>query len=151
MEKPEIEYSWEDSNYEYDNIDTMYLNIAFEVALRSKCNRKKVGCVLVKDGNILSFGYNGTPSGMDNECEDCNGNTKKEVLHAETNAITKCAKSGHSTEGSTCYLTYSPCFECAKLMIQSGIKRVFFTELYRDTTSLSFLNEAGIKIIYLPR
>ena len=132
----------------------------------SKARRMKVGCLIVKNGSIISDGYNGTPSGFDNNCEiytpsnfsltiDDEGNpvegtynliTKDEVLHAESNAITKLAKSTQSSEGATMYITISPCVDCAKLMIQSGIKRVVFGDLYRDNKGIKLLERAGIQV-----
>jgi dCMP deaminase len=112
----------------------------------SHCNRSKVGCLIVKDRQIISDGYNGTPSGFPNECEDCNNNTLPTVLHAEANAITKIAKSANSAEGSTLYVTLSPCFDCAKLIIQAGIKRIVYSEEYRKTDSFKLFEEAGIEI-----
>jgi dCMP deaminase len=112
----------------------------------SHCNRSKVGCLIVKDRQIISDGYNGTPSGFPNECEDCSNNTLPTVLHAEANAITKIAKSANSAEGSTLYVTLSPCFDCAKLIIQAGIKRIVYSEEYRKTDSFKLFEEAGIEI-----
>ena len=130
------------------NIDNIYMNIATEIAELSYAERKKVGAVLVKDGSIISHGYNGTPHGFVNNCEykDDDGNlvTRKEVLHAESNAISKVAKSTNSSEGSTLYVTLSPCFECSKLIIQSGIKRVVYKEAYRYTDGTELLLRAGI-------
>jgi dCMP deaminase len=115
----------------------------------SCCNRKKVGALLVKDGVIISDGFNGTPKGFDNNCEDSQGNTHWYVLHAEANAILKVAKSTQSVNGSTLYVTLSPCKECSKLIIQSGIKQVVYAEEYRDTSGLKILAESGIEIIKL--
>lgn len=126
------------------NKHEFYLRLAREIGKASYCNRSKVGAVLVKDDNIISFGYNGTPSGFENICEIDNV-TKPEVLHAESNAITKCAKSTYSSHDATMYLTLSPCFDCAKLIIQAGIKEVFFAELYRITDGIDLLNKANIK------
>lgn len=114
----------------------VYLNIALEVSKLSRCNRAKVGAIIVKDGNIISFGFNGTISGMCNECEE-NGVTKPQVIHAETNAI---LKAGREANGGDLYLTLSPCVECCKLIKQAGIKRVFFRDIYRDTTGLDKLH-----------
>lgn len=119
-------------------LDKTYLNIAKEVSFLSHCERSKVGAVLVKDGNIIAFGYNGTPAGMDNCCER-DGVTKPEVIHAEMNAILKAARCGYSVEGSTLYLTLSPCVDCAKLILQSGIKRVLYMQRYRKTDGIDFL------------
>ena len=115
----------------------------------SRAKRKKVGCLIVKDGAIISDGYNGTPSGFDNNCESKNSFngeliTKPEVLHAESNAITKLAKSTQSSDGATMYITISPCVDCAKLIIQSGIKRVVYGEVYRNEDGINLLNEARI-------
>jgi dCMP deaminase len=115
----------------------------------SHCKRSQVGCLIVNNRTIISDGYNGTPSGFPNECEDCDNNTISTVLHAEANAITKIAKSTNSAEGATLYVTLSPCFECSKLIIQSGIRRVVFTELYRKTESIPFLLQGGIEIVKL--
>ena len=129
------------------NIDDIYMNIATEVAKLSYAERKKVGAVLVKDGSIISHGYNGTPHGFENTCEDETETglvTRKEVLHAESNAISKVAKSTNSSDGSTLYVTLSPCFECSKLIIQSGIKRVVYKEQYRRSEGIDLLTKAGI-------
>jgi len=126
-------------------LDRVFLNIAKEVSTLSYCVRAEVGSVIVKDGNVISFGYNGTPSGSDNCCEEeVEGKlvSKSEVLHAESNAILKAAKMGFSTDGATMYLTLSPCKDCAKLILQSGIKRVVYLELfYRDNGSVDFLKQ----------
>lgn len=127
--------------------DLVYLRMAEIWGTNSHCNRMKVGCLIVKDKSIISDGYNGSPSGFSNQCEDEDNVTLPYVLHAEANAITKLAKSTNSSEGSTVYITASPCFECSKLIIQSGIKRVVFKDLYRKTESLKFLSEAGIEIV----
>lgn len=121
-------------------LDTTFINIAKEVGTLSHCTRSKVGAVLVKDGNVISFGYNGTPAGMDNSCEE-NDVTKDEVIHAEMNAILKAAKSGNAVDGSTLYLSLSPCQNCCKLIIQSGIKRVVYLEGYRDLKPIEFLSK----------
>jgi dCMP deaminase len=112
--------------------------------------RRQVGALLVKDKMIISDGYNGTPSGFENECEDENDITKTYVLHAEANAITKVAKSNNSSDGSTLYITTSPCMECSKLIIQSGIIRVVFQEKYRITDGLDLLERANIELVHLP-
>ena len=124
-----------------------YLKMAVEWSTLSCCNRKKVGALIVKDGTIISDGFNGTPKGFPNDCEDANGDTYWYVLHAEANAILKVAKSSQSTDGSTLYVTYSPCKECSKLIVQAGIRRVVFQEEYRDTSGLIILREAGIDIL----
>ena len=115
-------------------------------AENSYCIRRKVGALVVKDKMIISDGYNGTPSGFENVCEDENGVTKPYVLHAEANAITKVAKSGNSSEGATLYVTASPCVECAKLIIQAGIRRVVYTDAYRLTDGVDLLRRAGREI-----
>ena len=123
-----------------------YLRMAKEWSNLSCCSRKKVGALIVKDGMIISDGFNGTPKGFLNNCEDSNGNTHWYVLHAEANAILKVARSSQSTENSTLYVTYSPCKECSKLIIQAGIKRVFYIEEYRDIEGLKILSESGIEV-----
>ena len=126
--------------------DRSYLKMAAVWAENSYCIRRKVGAILVKDRMIISDGYNGTPSGFENVCEDENGVTKPYVLHAEANAITKVAKSGNSSLGATLYVTASPCMECAKLIIQSGISRVVYSEEYRITDGVDLLRRAGITV-----
>ena len=121
-------------------LDTVFINIAKETSTLSHCVRSKVGAVLVKDGNIISFGYNGTPSGMDNACEK-DGVTLAHVIHAECNAILKAAKTGNSVDSSTLYLTLSPCLDCSKLILQSGIKRVVYLNEYRNTEGINFLKQ----------
>ena len=126
-------------------LDTVFINIAKEISTLSHCVRAKVGAVLVKNGNIISMGYNGMPTGLDNCCEEVLPDnkllTKSEVLHAESNAILKAAKMGLSTEGSTMYCTLSPCKDCAKLVIQAGVKKVVYLDLFsRDNGSVEFLN-----------
>jgi dCMP deaminase len=120
-----------------------YLSIAVAVSKASYCERSKVGAIIVKDDNIISFGYNGTPSGFNNCCE-IDGVTIKEVLHAESNAITKCAKSFYSSNDSIMFCTLSPCFDCAKLIIQSGIRSVYFIEKYRDDSGLKLLKQLNV-------
>lgn len=131
-------------------LDLRYLKMAKVWAENSYCIRKKVGALLVKDKMIISDGYNGTPEGFENICEDDNDTTKSYVLHAEANAITKVAKSNNSSLGSTLYVTTSPCIECSKLIIQSGIQRVVFCEKYRDTSGLELLEKAGIVLTHIP-
>jgi dCMP deaminase len=126
--------------------DLIYLKMAELWGSSSHCKRMKVGCLVVKDKSIISDGYNGSPSGFPNICESKEMVTLPYVLHAEANAITKLAKSTQSSIGSTMYVTLSPCFECAKLIIQSGIKRIVFCEIYRNTDPLIFLSEGGIEI-----
>ena len=121
-------------------LDTVYMNVAREIATLSHCNRSKVGAVLVKDGNVISFGYNGTPSGMDNCCERDNV-TLPHVIHAEVNAVLKAARTGTSVDGSTLYLTLSPCLDCSKLILQAGVKRVVYLETYRNLDGPNFLKQ----------
>ena len=130
--------------------DIAYLRMAQEWAKLSHCERKQVGALIVKDRMIISDGFNGTPSGFDNCCEDEEGVTKWEVLHAEANAILKVAASTQSCEGSTLYITLSPCKQCSKLIHQSGITRVVFSRQYRDMSGLKFLEKAGVELLYLP-
>ena len=135
-----------------NKLDKAYKDIAVRCSLMSHARRKQVGCIIVKDGQIISDGYNGTPNGFDNDCEfptRYGWETKPEVLHAETNAITKIAKSTQSSKGSTMYITLSPCFNCAKLIIQSGIKRVIFKEQYSETSGIELLKRANIEITKL--
>ena len=115
----------------------------------SYCKRKQVGAIVVKDRMIISDGYNGTPSGFENQCEDDNGYTKWYVLHAEANALSKVAASTQSCDGATLYITLSPCPECSKLIHQSGIKRVVYQTAYKDDSGLSFLNKAGVELLHL--
>ena len=128
-----------------EKFDKAYLEMAAVWARNSYCKRRQVGALLVKDRMIISDGYNGTPSGFENICEDESGATKPYVLHAEANAITKVAKSGNSSEGATLYVTASPCMECAKLIIQAGIKRVVYRDSYRLTDGIELLERAGIE------
>lgn len=131
-----------------DKLDERYLRMARIWAENSYCKRRQVGALVVKDKMIISDGYNGTPSGFENVCEDANGITKPYVLHAEANAITKLARSGNNSDGSTLYVTASPCIECAKLIIQSGIRRVVYGEKYRLTDGIDLLKRAGIEVVY---
>jgi dCMP deaminase len=126
--------------------DSRYLEMAAIWAKNSYCKRRQVGALIVKDRMIISDGYNGTPAGFENICEDENGVTKPYVLHAEANAISKVAKSGNSADGATLYVTASPCMECAKLIIQSGIKRVVYRDEYRLTDGVDLLRRAGIEV-----
>jgi dCMP deaminase len=151
-----------------NRLDKVYLEMAETWSSLSKANRKKVGCLIVKNGAIISDGYNGTPCGFNNDCENYKATentrmivddegqlvegtyelvTKPEVLHAESNAITKLAKSTQSSDGSTMYITISPCVDCSKLIIQSGIKRVVFGELYRDDEGIKLLKKANIEVV----
>ena len=129
--------------------DLRYLEMARIWAQNSYCQRRQVGALVVKNGMIISDGYNGTPSGFENVCEDDNNVTKPYVLHAEANAITKLARSSNNSEGATIYITASPCIECAKLIIQAGIKRVVYGEKYRLTDGIDLLERAGIEVVYL--
>lgn len=141
------------------NFDEMYMEMAEIVSKQSRARRAQVGALLVKDNNILSFGFNGTPSGFNNDCEErvidttpgFNGVftqlvTKKEVLHAESNALMKVAKTTQSSDGSTIYVTLAPCFECAKLIVQAGVKRVVYGSEYRDDSPIKFLKQANIEV-----
>ena len=130
-------------------LDSRYMRMALIWAENSYCKRRKVGALIVKDKMIISDGYNGTPAGFENVCEDENNVTLPYVLHAEANAITKVAKSNNSSENSTLYVTTSPCMECAKLIIQSGIGRVVYSNRYRITDGLDLLKRAGIEIDYI--
>ena len=132
-----------------EKFDKSYMEMASLWARNSYCKRRQVGALLVKDRMIISDGFNGTPSGFENICEDENGVTKPYVLHAEANAITKVAKSGNNSDGSTLYVTSSPCLECSKLIIQSGIRRVVYQEEYRLTDGIDLLRRAGIEVIKL--
>ena len=130
-------------------LDRRYARMALIWAENSYCERRKVGALVVKNNMIISDGYNGTPTGFENICEDENNTSKPYGLHAEANAITKLARSSNSSEGATLYVTASPCIECAKLIIQSGIKRVIYTEQYRLTDGVDLLKRAGIEVEYL--
>ncbi len=130
-------------------LDRRYLRMATIWSENSYCRRRQVGAILVKDNMIISDGYNGTPSGFPNICEDDTNTTFPYVLHAEANAITKVARSNNSSEGSTLYVTDSPCVECSKLIIQAGIKRVVYSKMYRITDGLDLLRRAGIETKYL--
>ncbi len=130
-------------------LDRRYLRMARIWAENSYCGRRKVGALVVKDKMIISDGYNGTPSGFENVCEDESGITKPYVLHAEANAITKLARSSNNSDGSTLYVTASPCMECAKLIIQAGIRRVVYGERYRLEDGLDLLRRANIETIYI--
>jgi len=129
-----------------NKFDHSYLEMARVWAKNSYCKRRQVGAILVKDKMIISDGYNGTPSGFENVCEDENDKTKSYVLHAEANAITKVAKSSNSSQDATLYVTAAPCIECAKLIIQAGIKRVVYTDDYRLEEGLNLLKRAGIEV-----
>jgi dCMP deaminase len=146
MSKPNSLHPYKEKQAEYDK---RYLEMAKIWAKNSYCIRRQVGALIVKDKMIISDGYNGTPSGFENVCEDENNTTKPYVLHAEANAITKVAKSNNSSENATLYVTTSPCMECSKLIIQSGIKRVVFCDKYHNTEGLDLLERAKIEIVHL--
>jgi len=129
--------------------DIAYLKMAMEWAKLSHCKRKQVGALIVKDKMIISDGYNGTPTGFENNCEDDENYTKWYVLHAEANAILKVASSTQSCRGATLYITMSPCKECSKLIHQSGIKRLVYANAYKDDTGLQFLKKAGVELVYI--
>ncbi len=129
-----------------NKFDNLYMDIAIRISQMSFSNRSKVGAVIVKENNIVAFGWNGMPSGFSNSCEDENNNTHDEVIHAEENAICKAAKQGISLKDSTLYLTLSPCPHCAKLIIQSGIKNVIYLEEYRINKWIEFLKECNINV-----
>ena len=137
------------ANEKQKKFDERYLRMARVWAENSYCQRRQVGALVVKEGMIISDGYNGTPSGFENVCENEQGLTKPYVLHAEANAITKLARSSNNSDGATIYITASPCIECAKLIIQAGIKRVVYGEKYRLTDGIELLERAGIEVIFL--
>lgn len=139
----------EDNSTKKIQFDKRYMRMARIWAENSYCERRKVGALIVKDKMIISDGYNGTPSGFENVCEDENNRTKPYVLHAEANAITKVARSSNSSEGSTLYVTSSPCIECAKLIIQAGIRRVVYAEEYHTLDGVELLKRAGIEVEFL--
>ena len=127
--------------------DKLYMDLAIRIADMSHDTDKKVGSIVVKENNILAFGFNGMPSGMPNECKEQDGSTKREVIHAESNAIAKLAKSNESGEGADLFVTHSPCMECAKLIFQSGIQRVYYGEEYRSMDGINFLTASKITVI----
>jgi dCMP deaminase len=127
--------------------DKSYLEMATVWAKNSYCKRRQVGALIVKNRMIISDGYNGTPSGFDNVCEDETGKTLAYVLHAEANAITKIAKSGNNSEGATMYVTTAPCLECSKLIIQAGIKRLVYRDSYRITDGIDLLKKVGVEVV----
>ncbi len=141
-----INYESEEKQRRYD---IAYLKMATEWAKLSHCNRKQVGALIVKDSMIISDGYNGTPSGFDNCCEDDSEKTLWYVLHAEANAIMKVAKSTNNSNGATLYITLSPCKECSKLVFQSGIKRVVYMNAYKDDSGVQFLKKGGVEVIQI--
>lgn len=130
-------------------LDERYIRMARIWGENSYCKRRQVGALIVKEKMIISDGFNGTPAGFENICEDENGRTKPYVLHAEANAITKVARSNNSSEGATLYVTCSPCIECSKLIIQAGIRRVVFSELYHNTDGVDLLKRSGVEIEYI--
>jgi len=130
-------------------LDQRYLAMARIWSQNSYCKRRQVGAIIVKNKMIISDGYNGTPSGFENECEDCQNKTKPYVLHAEANAITKVARSNNSSDGATLYVTASPCIECAKLIIQAGIRRVVFSEKYHQEDGIRLLKRANIDVVHI--
>ncbi len=142
-----INQQWDNADKQF-LFDQRYLKMAKIWAENSYCKRRQVGALIVKDKMIISDGFNGTPSGFENDCEDENNSTKPYVLHAEANAITKVAKSNNSSEGATLYITTSPCLECAKLIIQSGIKRVVFCDIYHNEDGLKLLHRADIEVVF---
>jgi dCMP deaminase len=146
-----VSFTENGSDIQIDQKDRIYLEMSNVWAKNSYCKRMQVGCLIVKDKSIISDGYNGSPTGFPNICESEDNITLPYILHAEANAITKLAKSTQGSGGSTLYVTLSPCFECSKLIIQSGIKRVIFTEVYRKPESISFLAEAGIEILKISK
>ena len=129
-----------------ERYDKAYLRLALEWAKLSHCKRKQVGAIIVKDSTIIADGYNGTPTGFENECENEDGQTKWYVLHAEANAILKVARTTNQAAGATLYLTHSPCKDCSKLILQSGIERLVYTDAYKDASGLEFLEKAGLQI-----
>lgn len=132
-------------------LDQRYLAMARIWSQNSYCNRRQVGAIIVKNQMVISDGYNGTPSGFENQCEDGDNKTKPYVLHAEANAITKVARSNNSSDGSTLYVTASPCIECAKLIIQAGIKRIVYAEKYHNTDGLDLLERANIEVVHIEK
>jgi dCMP deaminase len=131
--------------------DKAYLRLALSWAQLSHCARKKVGAIIVKDSIIISDGYNGTPAGFDNCCENEEGQTLWYVLHAEANAILKVARSSNNCKDATLYLTHSPCKDCSKLVLQSGITRLVYQEAYKDTSGIDFLKSAGLEVVQLEK
>jgi len=137
------------SNAKQLRYDKAYLRMAHTWAELSHCVRKKVGALIVRDGRIISDGYNGTPAGFENTCENSNGETHWYVLHAEANAILKVARSTNDCNDATLYITLSPCKDCSKLVIQAGIKRVVYVNEYKDTTGIDFLRDAGVEVVHV--
>ena len=145
----EVKFHSMEENDKQLNLDKRYLRMARIWSENSYCQRRKVGALIVRDQMIISDGYNGTPSGFENICEDDNDTTKPYVLHAEANAITKIARSNNSSKDATLYVTASPCIECAKLIIQSGIKRVVYSQQYRLDDGIQLLKKANIDVVYI--
>lgn len=143
MQKDSLTYADPAKQARYDRA---YMKMALEWSKLSHCTRKKVGALIVKEGMIISDGYNGTPTGFPNDCEDANGITHWYVLHAEANAIMKVARSTNNAREATLYLTHSPCKECSKLILQSGIKRLVYLDAYKDAAGLDLLHEGGVMI-----
>ncbi len=139
-----------ESKVKQERYDKAYLKMAEQWGQLSHCKRKQVGALIVKDSMIISDGYNGTPTGFDNNCENDDEKTLWYVLHAEANAIMKVAKSTNNSNGATLYITLSPCRECSKLILQSGISRVVYMKAYKDTLGLQFLEKAGVDIHHIP-
>ncbi len=137
------------SNAKQLRYDKAYLRMAHTWAELSHCVRKKVGALIVRDGRIISDGYNGTPAGFENSCENTSGETHWYVLHAEANAILKVARSTNDCNDATLYITLSPCKDCSKLVIQAGIKRVAYVNEYKDTTGIDFLRDAGVEVVHI--
>ena len=151
LDNPSIFASGYMNKSKQEKYDKAYLRMAKEWGKLSYCKRKQVGAIIVKDRMIISDGYNGTPTGFENYCEDEEGYTKWYVLHAEANAILKVASSTQSCQGATLYITLSPCRECSKLIHQSGIKRVVYQIRYKDDSGLSFLKRAGVELEFMPQ
>jgi dCMP deaminase len=143
MQKDDLVYA---DPVKQERYDRAYMRMAQEWSKLSHCVRKKVGALIVKDGMIISDGYNGTPTGFPNDCEDANGITHWYVLHAEANAILKVARSTHNARGATLYLTHSPCKECSKLILQAGIRRLVYADAYKDPTGLELLATGGVAL-----
>jgi dCMP deaminase len=146
MEQEVLTYKDKEKQERYDRA---YLRMAAEWSSLSHCTRKQVGALIVRNGMIISDGYNGTPSGFPNACEDDEGSTHWYVLHAEANAITKIARSNNSAENGTLYITLSPCKDCAKMILQAGIKRVVFSIAYKDISGVTFLKKSGIEVVQI--
>jgi dCMP deaminase len=132
-----------------ERYDKVYMRMALEWAKLSYCKRAQVGSLIVKDGMIISDGFNGAPTGYNNDCEDCDDKTHWYILHSEANAILKCAKNGVSCKDATIYLTHSPCRECSKLIYQAGLKRLVYNTEYRDNEGIEFLWESGVEVKFL--